>query len=145
MVQSHAVLEVADGVFDLCVAAMVGLQLEGVALAVRDEGVIAVVGEESQLGTGSGPDPADDEPHRLGVGLALEGRVSGLGHVGGCVHPVAYGRPFRLGYGLYEIAQALVLAHGDGEADIVVAADGDDVVCVEAAVGPHGELTRGPA
>ena len=134
VVQPDAVLEVAYGVVDLGVAAMIGLQR--LTIAVGDEAVIAVSGEESQLGTGSGPDPADDEPHRLGVGLGLEGRVSGLGHVGGSIHPV--------GYGLYEIAQALVLADGDGEADTVVATDGDDVVCVEATVGPHGELTGGP-
>ena len=49
-----------------------------------------------------------------------------------------------LGYLLYEIAQVPVLAHGDGEADIVIAAHVDDVPAVEAAVGPHGELTGGP-
>ena len=45
--------------------------------------------------------------------------------------------------GLDEIAQALVLADGDGEADTLIAAGDDDVVGVEAAVGTHGELTRG--
>ena len=45
--------------------------------------------------------------------------------------------------GLYEIAQAPVLADGDGEADIVAAADGDDVAGVEAAIGPHCELSLG--
>ena len=49
MVEPHAVLEVADGVLDLGVAAMVGLQIQGVALTVGDEGVIAIVGEERQL------------------------------------------------------------------------------------------------
>ena len=122
MVQSHTVLQVADGVLDLGVSAMVGLQFQGVALSVRDEGVIAVAGKQGQLGAG---------------------RVSGLGNVGGALHPVGYGRPVRLWYGLYEIAQTPVLADGDGEADIVAAADGDDVVGVEAAVGPHGELSRG--
>ena len=48
MVQSYAVLQVADGVLHLGVSA--GFQLEGVALSVRDETVIAVVGEERQLG-----------------------------------------------------------------------------------------------
>ena len=37
----------------------------------------------------------------------------------------------------------MVLSHGDGEADLCLATDGDDGVGVEAAVGPHGELTRG--
>ena len=36
-----------------------------------------------------------------------------------------------------------MLADGDGEADVLIAADGDDGVGVEAAVGPHRELTRG--
>ena len=35
-------------------------------------------------------------------------------------------------------------ADGDGEADVHLAADGDHGVGVEAAVGPHRELTRGP-
>ena len=69
------------------VAAMVGLQFQGVALAVGDEGVIAVVGKQRQLGAGRGLDPADDEPHRHGVGLILKGRVFRLGHVGGAFHP----------------------------------------------------------
>ena len=42
----------------------------------------------------------------------------------------------------------MVLANGDGEADLHLAADGDDVVGddvvgVEAAVGPHGERSGG--
>ena len=36
-----------------------------------------------------------------------------------------------------------MLADGDGEADLQLAADGDDVVGVEAAVGPHGERSGG--
>ena len=62
MVEAHAVLQVADGVLDLGVAAMVGLQFQGVALPVGDEGVIAVVRKQRQLGTGRGLDPAYDEP-----------------------------------------------------------------------------------
>ena len=50
MVQSHAVLEVANGVLDLGVAAMVGLQFQGFPLPVGDAAVIAVVGVEGQLG-----------------------------------------------------------------------------------------------
>ena len=46
MVEANAVLQVADGVPDFSVAAMVGLQVQGVALPVGDEGVIAVVGEQ---------------------------------------------------------------------------------------------------
>ncbi len=148
MIEAHAVLEVSDGVLDLGVAAMVGLQLQGIPSPVGDEAVIAVAGEEGQLGTGRGLHPPDDEPHRRGVRLAPEGSVSGLGHVGGTVHPVRDGRPVRLGYGFLgygfnEIAQAGALADGDGVADIHLAADGDDGVGIEPAVGPHRELPLG--
>ena len=34
MVESHAVLEIADGVLDLGVAAMVGLQIQRLAISV---------------------------------------------------------------------------------------------------------------
>ena len=124
-------------------AAMVGLQFQGLPIAVGDEAVIAVAGEERQPGTGRGLHPPDDEPHRRGVGLTLKGSLGGLDHVGGTVHPVRNRRPVRLGYVLYEIAQAFVLSDGDGVADIRLAADGDDGVGIEAAVGPHRELTSG--
>ena len=75
MVETDAVLEVSDGILDLGVAAMVGLQFQGVAIPVGDEAVIAVVGEEGQLGTGRGLRPPDDEPHRYGVRFGLEGGV----------------------------------------------------------------------
>ena len=64
MVEPHAVLQVADGVLDLGVAAMIGLEIQGVSLPVGDASVIAVGGEEGQLGTGRGLHPPDDEPHR---------------------------------------------------------------------------------
>ena len=85
----------------------------------------------------------DDEPHRCGVGLILEGGVGGLRHVGGAVHPVGNRRPVSLGYGLDDIPQAGVPADGDGEADIHLTADGDNGVGIEAAVGPHRELPPG--
>ena len=90
---------------DLGVSAVVSFQFQGVALSIRDEGMIAVAGEERQLGAGRGPDPSDDEAHRCGVRLTPEGRVSGLGNGGGALHPVGYGRPVHLWYGLYEITQ----------------------------------------
>ena len=123
MVEAHAVLQVPDGVLDLGVAAVVGLQFQGVPVAVSDEGVIAVVGKEGQLGAWGGPHPADDEPHRRGAGLTLERSVSSLGHIGPTLHPVGDGPPVRLGYGLYQVAQALAQADGDGEADVRLAAD----------------------
>ena len=126
-------------------AAMVGLQLQGIPVPVGDEAVIAVGCEEGQLGTGGGLHPPDDEPHRRGIGLTLERCVGGLGHIGGGLHPVWDGRPVRLGYGLDEIVQALALTDGDGEADLHLAAEGDDGMGVEAAVGPHRDLALGPS
>ena len=73
MIEPNAVLEIADGILYLGVAAVVGLQFQGVSLPVGDEGVIAVGGEEGQLGTGRRLHPPDDEPHRRGVRLTLEG------------------------------------------------------------------------
>ena len=82
--------------------------VRGLPLPVGDAAVIAVAGEEGQLGTGRGLHPPDDEPHRRGDGLTLEGGVGGLGHRGGGVHPVGNRRPGIFGYGLAEIAQALL-------------------------------------
>ena len=145
MVQPDAVLEVAYRILDLGVAAMVSFQFEQLPVPVGDEAVIAVGGEDGQLGTGRRLHPPDDEPHRRGVGLTLEGSVGGLGHIGGAVHPVGNRRPVLFGYGLDEIMQAFVLADGDGEADIHPAAGGYHAMSVEAAVGPHCELPPGPA
>ncbi len=75
MVEPHAVLEVSDGILDLGVASMVGLQFQGIPLPAGDEGVIAVVDEEGELRAWGGPHPPDDEPHRCGAGLTLEGGV----------------------------------------------------------------------
>ena len=134
-----------DGVLDLGVAAVIGLQLQGLPVPVSDEAVKAVGGEEGQLGTRRGLDSPDDEPHRCGVGLTLKGSAGDLGHVGCAVHPVWDGPPVRLGYGLDQVPQAGVLADGDGEADIHLAADRDQGVGIEAAVGPHRELSTGPS
>ena len=81
MVQSDAVLEVSDGILDLGVATMVGLQFQGFPVPVGDEAVIAVVGEEGQLGTGRGLRPPDDEPYRRGTGPGLEGGAEGVSEV----------------------------------------------------------------
>ena len=82
MVESHAILQVADGVLDLGMAAVVGLQVQSVSLPVGDEGVMAVVGEQGQLGAGRGFHPPDYEPHWFGIGLGSKGRVGDFGHVG---------------------------------------------------------------
>jgi hypothetical protein len=52
--KADAVLEVADGVLDLGVAAVFGLQLQGAAVAVGDERVVVVVAEQGKLGAGVG-------------------------------------------------------------------------------------------
>ena len=65
--------------------------------------------------------------------LALEGGVRGVGRVGGAVHPVGYWRPVGLENSHDDVARALALAHGDGEADPLIATGGDDGVVVEAA------------
>ena len=119
MVEPHTVLEVADGVLDLGVAAVVGLQFEGLPLPVGDEAVIAVVGEGGQLRAGRGRFTLRTMS-RTGAasGSLWKGSAGGLGHIGGAVHPVGYGRPVLLGYGLNDLAQAGVLADCDGEADL---------------------------
>ena len=58
MVEPYAVLQVSDGVLDLGVAAMVGLEIQGIALPVGDAAVIAVGAEAAQLGTGAWFSPA---------------------------------------------------------------------------------------
>ena len=144
VVQSDTVLEVAYRVLDLGVAAMISLQFEHLPIAVGDEAVIAVGGEEGQLGTGRRLHPPDDEPYRRGVRLGLERGVSRLGDIGGAVHPVGNGSPVLFWYRLDQVPQAGALADGDGEAGIHPAADGDESVGIEAAVGPHRELSPGP-
>ena len=131
-----AVLEVAYGILDPGVAAMVSLRFEQLPVPVGDEAMIAVFGEEGQLGTGRRLHPPDDEPYRRGGRLGLEGGAGGLGHIGGTVHLVRNRRPGIFGYRLDEIVQAFVLADGDGEADIHLAADGYHAMSVEPAVGP---------
>ena len=61
MVEPHAVLQIADGILDLGVAAMVGLQCQGVPVSVGDAIVIAVVGEEGRLGATLCPCPGRAE------------------------------------------------------------------------------------
>ena len=125
-------------VLDLGMAAVVGLQLQGFPVPVGDEAGSC----RWRRPPAEWASPA--EPHRCGVGLTLEGGAGGLGHIGGAVHPVWDGRPVRLGYGLDQVPQAFVLADGDGEAYVQLAADGYHAMGVEAAVGPHRELPAWP-
>ena len=81
VVRPDAVLEVSNGVLDFGMAAVVGLQLQGLPVPVDDEAVIAAGGEEGQLRTRREPHPPDNEPHRRGVGLALEGSAEPVSEI----------------------------------------------------------------
>ena len=98
MVQPDAVLEVAYRVLDLGVAAMISLQFQGLSVPVGDEAVIAVGGEEGQLGTGRRLHPPDDEPYRRGVRLGLERGVEPVSEV---KHEAAFRRSYLLCYRLH--------------------------------------------
>ena len=58
--------------------------------------------------SGRGLDPGRSRPGC--VGLTTKRCVFRLVHVGGALHPVGYGRPVRLGYGLDELARNLARA-----------------------------------
>ena len=81
MVQPDAVLQVSYRVLDLGVAAVVGLQVQGLPVPVGDEAVIAVGGEEGQLGTEGRLHPPGAAPVRLSVRLSLEGSVEPVSEV----------------------------------------------------------------
>ena len=70
VVQPDTVLEVAYGVLGLGVAAMTGLQFQRLPIAVGDEAVIAVGGEEGELGTWRQLHPPDT--------MSRTGAASGL-------------------------------------------------------------------
>ena len=127
-------------ILDLGVAAVVGLQFQGLSVPVGDEAVIAVGGEEGQLGTGRGLHPPDDEPHRCGAGLTTElGALSRrpAPFIVGAVDPEGTG--FRSGSENISIrfrhAKPLAL-WPYGEADIHLTTGCDESVGVEAADGP---------
>ena len=75
VVQPHAVLQVSNGVLDLGMRRWSASSSRVSPSRSVMKVVIAVGGEEGQLGTGSGLHPPDNEPHRCGVGLTLEGDV----------------------------------------------------------------------
>ena len=81
MVQPHTVLEVSDGILDLSVAAMIGLQFQRLPIPDGDEAVIAASGEEGELGTGRRLHPPDDEPHLRGARLGLERGVEPVSEI----------------------------------------------------------------
>ena len=57
MVKTHAVLEVSDGVLDLGVAAVIGLESHVVPVSVGDVAVIALGGAEGPQGAVRGSPP----------------------------------------------------------------------------------------
>ena len=122
---------------------MIGLQFQRLPNAVGDEGVIAVSGEEGELGTGCGFTRRTMSRAGGASGLVWTGCKSSP-DIGGAVHPVGNGSPVLLWYRLDQVPQASALADGDREADIHFPAGGNDSVGVEAAVGPHRELSPGP-
>ena len=58
MIQPHAVLQVSNGVLDLGMAAVVGLQLQGFPVPVGDEAVIAVRWRRGPVGNRAWASPA---------------------------------------------------------------------------------------
>ena len=53
-VETHAVLQVADGVLDLGMAAMIEPETRNVSVSTGDEGVMAVVGKQGKFQPGVG-------------------------------------------------------------------------------------------
>ena len=49
VVEAHAVFEIADGVVDIGVAAVVGFEGQGVALPVGDESMLAAIAKQRRL------------------------------------------------------------------------------------------------
>ena len=58
MIQPHAVLQVSNGVLDLGMAAVVGLQLQGFPVPVGDEAVIAIGWRRGPVGNRAWASPA---------------------------------------------------------------------------------------
>jgi hypothetical protein len=95
MLKAQAVLEVADRGFDLGVAAVVGLQLQGGAVAVGDEPVVVEDHVQRQLRARGWAHPAHDQPHRRSA--LAERAVAGLGHIRPALQPVADRHPGVVG------------------------------------------------
>ena len=140
MVQPDAVLEVA--VWHSRISGwrrMVRHQFEPLPVPVGDEAVIAVTWvKRASWEPGVRLHPPDDEQayRRERLTSAWKGRVGGLGHIGGTVHPVRNRRTqASSGIASDEIVQAFVLAWMVMEKrNIHLAADGDHGVGIEAAV-----------
>src|SRR6266545_1858233 len=141
VVEADAVLEVTDHVLDLRVAAVVGLQRKGVPVAVGDKAVVVVVAEQRQLGSRGGPHAAHDQPHH--PPLAAERPVAGLRDVGAVVQPVGDRRPRALGDLADDLVDGLAELDRDRAGHPLLVAGVDDLVGVEAGVGPQRDRTGG--
>ena len=126
MVEPHAVLEVSDGVLDLGVAAMVGLQFQGFPLPVGDAAVIAVGGKEGPVGNRAWA-CTRRTMSRTGAasGSVLEGDVDGLRH-SRRRRPSSRESASSQSSGMASMIfrRRALLADGDGVAHIHLAADG---------------------
>ena len=117
-------------------------------IAVGDEGVIAVSGEEGELGTGRRLHPPDNRaaparrPAWSGTGCKSISATSAAHRL----MPVGNGSPVLLWYRLDQVPQAGALADGDREADIHFPAGGNDSVERRSRCRPAcSELSPGPA
>ena len=125
MIQPHAVLQVSNGVLDLGVAAVIGLQLQGFPVPVGDEAVSCSRAKRASLGTGRGLTRRT---------MSRTGAASGSVRKGvqvvcatSAAPSIQYGIGLQSASGMASIRfrRLLCLADGDGEADIHPAADGD--------------------
>ena len=108
---SDAVLEVAYGVLDLGVAAMIGLQFQRLPIAVGD-GRDSCIWRRGRAGNRASASPAGQWSRTGGAsGLVWAGCKRLLGDIGGAVpRPVGNGSPVLLWYRLDQVPQAGALA-----------------------------------
>ena len=137
MVEPYPVLEVPYGVLAVGVGAMPGVEADGAALDVGDEGVVGVGGEQGQLRAGGGPHPAHYQPAIDPFGAGPERVPIDSGHIGTLFEPVRDGRPGVLGDLRDRRVHVLVQLDGDRETNAGLLAGIDDLFGVEARVGPH--------
>jgi len=133
VVEPDAVLEVADHVFDLGVAAVVGLQPDRGADTVGDEGVVVPGGKQLAL-VAEVAHPTHDEPVALVVGLG------DLGHAGVGIGDVD---PGGLGDRRDRVADWLGLADGDRVVHLVAPQRRDGLGRPEPRVHADGQLAGG--
>ena len=143
VVQAQAVLEVPNGTVDPTVAAVAGLRFQRVPLPVGDEALIAIVGEERQLGAGGGLHPP-------GRSAALVRRRADSGSE--CIHSRSHrqGPPSNMELGArhpWGSSQSDRAGSGAGgrwcRSGPLSRSEGDDCLGVETTDGLHRELSCG--